>query len=72
MVFFIRWKLFKKEGDGEGVLMGRILNLIEEEWIKNDFKISEDQISSIIQKQKTKYILPLLSQNFFLQLEFRH
>ena len=36
----------------EGVLMGRILNLIEQEWIKNDFKISEDQISSIIQKQK--------------------
>ena len=51
-VFLYDGSYLKKRGMEEGVLMGRILNLIEEEWIKNDFKISEDQISSIIQKQK--------------------
>ena len=35
-------------GMKQGSQMGRVLKKIEEEWIKNNFKISEDQMKEII------------------------
>ena len=39
-------------GMKQGSLIGRVLKQIEEEWINNDFKISEERIKEII-KQRT-------------------
>ena len=35
-------------GMKQGSQMGKVLKKIEEEWIKNNFKISEDQMKEII------------------------
>ena len=35
-------------GMKQGSQMGKVLEKIEEEWIKNNFKISEDQMKEII------------------------
>ena len=35
-------------GMQQGSQMGKVLKKIEEEWIKNNFKISEDQMKEII------------------------
>jgi hypothetical protein len=32
----------------EGLLLGRVLKIIEEEWIINNFKISKDRIKEIV------------------------
>ncbi len=50
-VFSYDGDYLKKRGMKEGVLIGKTLNIIEKEWIKNNFKISEDQISFIIKNQ---------------------
>ena len=41
----------KEKGMNEGILMGKILNLIEKEWLNNDFKISNSKIMEIIRSQ---------------------
>jgi len=35
-------------GMKEGVSLGKVLKLIEEEWINNNFKISKDRILELI------------------------
>ena len=35
-------------GMKQGSQMGKVLKKVEEEWIKNDFQISEDQMKEII------------------------
>ena len=37
-----------KNGMKQGTQMGKVLKKIEEEWIKNNFKISKNQIQEII------------------------
>ena len=37
-----------ENGMKQGSQMGKVLKRIEEEWIKNNFKISEDQMKEII------------------------
>ena len=37
-----------RKGMQEGLLLGRVLKIIEEEWIINNFKISKDRIKEII------------------------
>ncbi len=41
-------KYLMKNGMQQGVLMGKVLKKIEEEWINNNFKISEDRVKEII------------------------
>ena len=41
----------KKKGIKEGEVIGKILKLLEEEWIKNDFKVSDQKIFKIIDSQ---------------------
>ena len=41
-------ELMKKYDILEGKLLGKKLKLIEEEWIKNNFQLSEKQIDEII------------------------
>ena len=36
-------------GMKQGTLIGKVLKEIEEEWVKNNFKISKNQIQRIIQ-----------------------
>ena len=38
-------------GMQQGVIMGRVLKKIEEEWIKNNFEISKEKIKEIIHSQ---------------------
>ena len=47
--FFIDGNYLLKNGIKQGALMGKVLKEIEEEWIKNNFKITKDQIQKIIQ-----------------------
>ena len=47
--FPIDGKYLMNNGMKQGVLMGKVLKKIEEEWIKNNFKISKEQIQDIIQ-----------------------
>ena len=37
-----------ENGMQQGSLMGKVLKEIEEEWIKNNFKISEERVKEII------------------------
>ena len=46
--FLIDGKYLMDSGMREGAQMGKVLKKIEEEWIKNNFKISQDQIQNII------------------------
>jgi poly(A) polymerase len=41
--------LISKFNIPEGKILGDKLKQIEQEWIKNDFQISEDQVKSIVQ-----------------------
>ena len=50
--FTIDGNYLKNKGVGEGKIIGKILRSLEVEWIKNDFKISEDEISKIIDRAK--------------------
>ena len=38
------------KGMREGVLLGKVLRKIEEEWIENNFKISDDRVQEIIKQ----------------------
>ena len=40
--------LMKKYKISEGKQLGEKLKIIEEEWVKNDFKISDQKIDNII------------------------
>ncbi len=46
--FSIDGKYLIKNGMRQGSLLGKVLKEIEEEWIKNNFKISKDRIKQII------------------------
>ena len=47
--FKIDWKYLIANGMEQGASMGKVLKKVEEEWIKNNFKISKNQIQKIIQ-----------------------
>jgi len=47
--FSIDGEYLKENGMKQGSLIGKVLKEIEIEWIKNDFKISNDRIKEIIQ-----------------------
>ena len=40
--------ILKENGMKQGILMGKVLKKIEEEWIKNNFKISKEKVKEII------------------------
>ena len=46
--FPVDGKYLMNNGMKQGTQMGKVLKQIEEEWIGNDFKISQDQIKAII------------------------
>tara|TARA_B100000575_G_C23080138_1_gene622295 strand:- start:174 stop:1436 length:1263 start_codon:yes stop_codon:yes gene_type:complete len=46
--FRIDGEYLKRNGMKEGETLGKVLKIIEEEWIKNSFKISENRIREII------------------------
>ena len=46
--FPVDGKYLMDNGMKQGSQMGKVLKKIEEEWIKNNFKISEDQMKEII------------------------
>ena len=46
--FPIDGKYLMNNGMKQGSQMGKVLKKVEEEWIKNDFQISEDQMKEII------------------------
>ena len=50
--FIFDGNFLKENGMQEGSLIGKTLKLIESEWLKNDFKISEKRALEIIEKQK--------------------
>ena len=37
-----------RNGMQQGAQIGKVLKKVEQEWIKNDFKISKDQVKDII------------------------
>ena len=41
----------KKKGMKEGLLMGKTLKLLENEWVDNNFKISNEFVTKIIRDQ---------------------
>ena len=45
-------QFLKNRGIKEGVIMGKILRSLENDWVNNDFKISDQRISKIINHQK--------------------
>ena len=47
--FTIDGKYLMKNGMQQGSLIGKVLRKIEEEWIKNNFKISKERIKQIIE-----------------------
>ncbi len=49
--FNIDGKYLMNNGMQQGAQIGKVLKKIEEEWIKNNFKISKDQIQNIIRSQ---------------------
>ena len=46
--FTIDGKYLIKNGMQQGLLMGKVLKEIEEEWIKNNFKINKERVKEII------------------------
>ncbi len=48
--FEIDGKYLMNKGMREGVLLGKVLRKIEEEWMKNNFKISDDRVQEIIKQ----------------------
>jgi len=47
--FEIDGKYLMKQGMQQGLIMGKVLREIEEEWIRNGFKITKEKIKEIIQ-----------------------
>jgi hypothetical protein len=39
-----------KNGMQQGAIIGKVLEKIEEEWIKNDFQITEDRVQELIRQ----------------------
>ncbi len=50
--FKIDGEYLKQNGMSEGESIGKVLKIIEREWIKNSFKISDDRIKELIQVNK--------------------
>ena len=48
--FDIDGKYLMNKGMREGVLLGRVLRKIEEEWMENNFKISDERVQEIIKQ----------------------
>ena len=48
--FDIDGKYLISKGMREGVLLGKVLRKIEEEWMENNFKISDDRVQEIIKQ----------------------
>ena len=48
--FEIDGKYLMNKGMREGVLLGKVLRKIEEEWMENNFKISDDRVKEIIKQ----------------------
>ena len=48
--FHIDGKYLMNKGMSEGVLLGKVLRKIEEEWIENNFKISDNRVQEIIKQ----------------------
>ena len=46
--FHIDGEYLKKNGMNEGESLGKVLKVIEEEWIKNGFKISDEKVKELI------------------------
>ncbi len=46
--FHIDGEYLKKNGMSEGESLGKVLKIIEEEWLKNSFKISDEKIKELI------------------------
>ena len=44
-------KYLKENGMKEGLLMGKVLKKIEEEWVKNNFQITKERVKEIIRLQ---------------------
>tara|TARA_B100000700_G_scaffold273766_1_gene318362 strand:- start:1401 stop:2663 length:1263 start_codon:yes stop_codon:yes gene_type:complete len=51
--FQIDGQYLKKNGMQEGQSIGKVLKIIETEWIKNSFKISDDRIKELIKANST-------------------
>ena len=49
--FSIDGKYLKENGMKEGLLMGKVLKKIEEEWVKNNFQITKERVKEIIRLQ---------------------
>ena len=49
--FSINGKYLKENGMEEGLLMGKVLKKIEEEWVKNNFQITKERVKEIIRLQ---------------------
>ena len=47
-VFQVDGKYLLQNGMKEGSTLGRVLKIIEDEWIDNSFKISKDRVKEII------------------------
>ena len=47
-VFPINGKYLMQNGMKQGFKLGRVLKLIEDEWIKNGFKISKSRVEEIV------------------------
>ncbi len=45
-------KYLKENGMIEGTLIGKTLELIEQEWLDNDFKVSRERVLEIVKSQK--------------------
>ena len=46
--FNINGEFLKQNGMKESENLGRVLKVIEDEWIKNKFKISQDRVKELI------------------------
>ena len=49
--FSIDGKYLKENGMKEGLLIGKVLKKIEEEWVKNNFQITKERVKEIIRLQ---------------------
>ena len=46
--FHIDGEYLKRNGMEEGEKLGKVLNILEEEWLSNDFKISKEKVKDLI------------------------
>ena len=51
--FSIDGKYLKENGMQEGPLMGKVLRVVEEEWIQNNFHITKERVKEIIHSQSS-------------------